>query len=132
MKKIIIYLLLSFGFINITNAQDTEKKIVTTVWDGAVIVGYVNDGGFINFGGPSIKIIKKPYSVGLGVLPSLRIKEDKVIAGQPKNSILTPTLGAGITFAYKHLVVQTPIYYNNKTAKADGKWNLGIGLGYKF
>lgn len=132
MKKILFTFFLMVSLTNTVLSQEAEKKIVTTVWDGIVIVGYVDNGGFINFGGPSIKLISKPYAIGLGVLPSLKIKEDKVAAGQTKNAIFTPTLGAGITFIYKHLVIQTPIYYTGKNAKSDGKWNIGIGIGYKF
>jgi hypothetical protein len=122
-------LLALFGFVTIGNAQ--ENKIQTT-WDGAVIAGYVNEGAFINFGGPSLKLIRKPYTVSLGLLPTLRIKEDKVAPGQKKNSTITPTLGSGITFGYKHLALQLPLYYNPKNTATDGKWNLGIGIGYKL
>lgn len=134
MKKYILITILVFSaFVNTLNAQDnSEKKVSATIAEGIVVVGYVDDGAYINFTGPSIKIINKPYLICLGVLPSLRIKEDKVAAGAPKNSVITPTLGMGATFAYKHLAIQVPLYYNGKTAKVDGKWNIGFGLGYKF
>ncbi|WP_310557148.1 hypothetical protein [Flavobacterium sp.] len=130
MKKIITIFLI-FTAINYTNAQE-EQKVRMTVGEGIIVAGYVNDGGYINFTGPSIKIIHKPYLVCIGVLPSLRFKEDKVAVGAPKNSTITPSLGFGLTFAYKHLAFQVPAYYNGKTAKADGLWHLGLGLGYKF
>jgi hypothetical protein len=62
----------------------------------------------------------------------LRIKKDRVAAGAPRNSVITPNLGAGITMAYKHFAIQVPAYYNAKTSTKDGKWNPGIGIGYKF
>ncbi len=112
-------------------AQDAPKaKLVA--WDGIIVAGYVNDGAFVNFGGPSIKLIKKPYSIGFGMLPSLRIKEDKVAAGATKNSTVLGALGFGLTTSYKHVVVQLPFYYNAKTAALNGKWNAGFGVGYKF
>ncbi|MNR38790.1 hypothetical protein D3C85_1569230 [compost metagenome] len=66
------------------------------------------------------------------MLPSLRIKEDKVVAGATQNTWVTPNLGFGLTAIFSHLAVQLPFYYNNKTVVKDGKWNLGLGLGYKL
>ena len=128
-KKIMCSFLL-LSSLKVVNAQ--PKKTSITVWDGMAIAGYVNDGGFVNFGGPTVKLIKKPWVFGFGILPTMRIKEDKVAAGAKKNSIVTPTAGFGFTFVYKHFVTQVPFYYNSKTSTADGKWNAGIGIGYKF
>ena len=116
----------------VANAQDT--KIVTSVWDGAIVAGFVDNGGFINFGGPSFKVVSKPYAFGFGMLPSLRIKEDKdaIAAGKPKNQMVFPSLGAGAFFSVKHFMVQVPIFYNPKTGLENGKWNVGLGIGYKF
>jgi hypothetical protein len=113
-------------------AQNAAPKPALAAWDGMVIAGYVDKGAFVNFGGPCIKFVSKPYVVTLGMLPSLRIKEDKVAAGAKKNSPVTPNLGAGVSFAYKHLALQVPVYYNAKTAAANGRWNVGIGAGYRF
>ena len=107
-------------------------KKTFNAWDGMIVAGYVNDGGYVNFGGPALKIVRKPLSLSFGVLPTLRIKEDKVAKGAMKNSIVMPTLGFGITAAYKHLVLQVPVYYNAKTALANGKWNVGVGIGFKL
>ncbi len=115
---------------NVLQAQNNKPSV--TVWDGMAIAGYVNDGGFVNFGGPTVKFIKKPWVFGFGILPTMRIKEDKVAAGAKKNSIIIPTAGFGFTFVYKHFVTQVPFYYNSKTATANGKWNVGLGIGYKF
>lgn len=118
---------------NSANAQNTTpKKTSVVAWDGMMVVGYVNKGSYVNFGGPSIKLIKKPWSFGFGILPTMRIKEDKVPKEAVKNSIITPTAGFGFTFAYKHLVLQVPFYYNTKTAASNGKWNPGVGIGFKF
>ncbi len=136
MKKLsintICLVLTVFSFSSI-NAQTPPKTKATVVaWDGMIVAGYVNDGGFINFGGPSLKLIKKPWIFGIGILPSVRIKEDAVAAGAKKNSIIMPTAGFGFTMVYKHLVVQLPFYYNAKTAASDGKWHAGFGIGYKL
>lgn len=59
----------------------------------------------------------------------LRFKEDK---SEVKNSFVMPTLGIGITYSYRKLALQIPLYYNAKTATADGKWNVGIGMVIKL
>lgn len=116
-----------------TRAQTTtEMKASIVAWEGMAVAGYVNQGGFVNFGGPTVKLIKKPFSFGFGILPTMRIKEDDVPKGSPKNSAITPTAGFGFTVVYKHLALQVPFYYNAKTATRNGKWNPGFGLGYKF
>lgn len=103
-----------------------------TLFDGVVVAGYVDRGAYLNCTGPSVKFTKKPLSIAAGLLPSLRIKEDKVAPGATKNSIVTPNLGFGLTAVIHHFALQLPLYYNAKTAAKDGKWNLGAGLGYKF
>ncbi|MGE9314970.1 hypothetical protein ACLOAU_25185 [Niabella sp. CJ426] len=125
-------LAVTLSFSNAGWSQTPAPKPVLAAWDGMVIAGYVDKGAFVNFGGPCIKFTSKPYVITLGMLPSLRIKEDKVAAGAKKNSPVTPNLGAGVSFAYKHLALQVPVYYNAKTAAADGRWNVGIGAGYRF
>jgi hypothetical protein len=63
------------------------------------------------------------------MLPSLRFKED---SGAIKNSLVTPGLGFGITYCYKAIAIQVPLYYNSKTSLKNGNWQLGIGLGFKI
>ena len=130
--KYSILILVCAAFFSTANAQDAPKKITTSAWDGAVIVGTFDkgEGGFANFGGPSIKYKSKAFSTALGMLPGLRIKEDK--STTYKSSIVTPSLGVGLTFAYKHIALQIPMYYNGKTNTADGRWLVGLGLGYKL
>jgi hypothetical protein len=111
------------------NAKSQTKAVL---FDGIVVAGYVDHGAFINCAGPSLKFTKKPYMILLGLLPSLRIKEDKVAPGATHNAALTPNLGVGLTAAFHHLALQVPIYYNAKTAVKNGKWNPGLGIGYKF
>lgn len=113
-----------------SNSSSVQTK--ATLFEGVFVAGYVDKGVYINCTGPAIKFSKKPFSVLIGLLPSLRIKKDKVATGAPQNSIVTPNLGAGITAIYKHLAIQVPVYYNAKTSSKDGKWNPGIGIGYKF
>ena len=131
MKKITLIcslLLISF----ISKAQET--KMVASAWDGAVIAGYVDEGGYINFGGPTLKWVSKPYAFGFGMLPSLRIKEDKdaITNNKPKNQAIFPSLGGGVFFSVKHFIVQIPVFYNPKSGLENGKWNFGLGIGYKF
>ena len=110
----------------------TKAQTKAVLFEGIITAGYVDHGAFINCAGPGVKLIKKPYLFMLGLLPSLRIKEDKVAAGATKNSLLTPNLGFGLTAAYNHIAFQVPLYYNTKTALKNGEWNVGLGLGYKF
>ena len=114
------------------DAQTPSTKAAVVGWDGMAVAGYVNEGGFVNFGGPTVKLIKKPFSFGFGILPTMRIKKDNVSKDSPKNSAIMPTAGFGFTIVYKHLAFQVPFYYNAKTTTRDGKWNPGIGIGYKF
>lgn len=112
-----------------TKAQTTTKAVL---FDGVVVAGYVDHGAYINCAGPGIKFTRKPMSLLIGMLPSLRIKEDQVAIGATQNSLITPSLGIGATAVFHHVALQIPCYYNAKTAAKDGKWNLGVGLGYKF
>ncbi len=129
-RRKIMYTFLSVIAFSAVQSQNNKPSV--TVWDGMAIAGYVNDGGFVNFGGPTVKLIKKPWVFGFGILPTMRIKEDKVAKGASKNSMVMPTAGFGFTVVYKHFVTQVPFYYNSKTATANGKWNVGLGIGYKF
>lgn len=109
-----------------------KSQTKAQLFDGTIVAGYVDHGAFINCTGPSVKFSKKPFALVAGLLPSLRIKEDKAAAGSTKNSIVTPNLGFGLTAVLNHIALQVPLYYNTKTAAKNGEWNLGIGLGYKF
>jgi len=110
-------------------AQTSETK--ATLVEGIVVAGYADNGGYVNFVGPAIKFTNKPLVVFVGLLPSLKFKEDKSASGT-KNALVMPSLGFGLTAAYKHLAIQMPLFYNSKTASNDGKWNVGFGVGYKF
>lgn len=121
-------------FVSIAHAQETKPEpakpsIKFNPFDGIMVAGYVDNGAFVNFTGPSISLTIKSSKILLGMLPSLRYKEDK---GLFKNSPITPNLGFGLTYSYKKIAVQVPIYYNAKTATANGRWNLGIGIGMRL
>ncbi|KAA0128554.1 hypothetical protein FY557_08210 [Chryseobacterium sp. SN22] len=111
-------------------SQETKSEIKASFFDGIVVAGYVDHGAFINFTGPNISFKNKDFKLMLGMLPSLRIKEDR--SEGTRNSPVMPTLGAGATVVYKNLALQVPVYYNTKTSSANGTWKAGIGLGYSF
>lgn len=113
-----------------SSALKAQTKVA--LFDGTIVAGYVDHGGYVNCIGPSVKYLKKPFSISAGLLPSLRIKEDKVAAGATKNSLITPSLGLGLTAVFNHIALQLPLYYNTKTSTKNGEWNVGVGLGYKL
>jgi len=125
-----------FGLMIVLFCQQAKSQTApatkAVLFDGIIVGGYADHGAYINCAGPSVKFSKKPFVLMAGLLPGLRIKEDKVAPGATKNSKLTPSLGFGLTAAYKHLAFQIPLYYTAKTAAKNGKWNPGVGLGYKF
>lgn len=106
-----------------------ENKVFFALYDGIFIGGYVDNGAFLNFTGPNINATYKNSKFILGMLPSLRFKEDK---GTPKNAFVTPNLGIGFTYSYKMWAVQLPLYYNAKTATQNGQWHIGLGIGLRL
>ena len=114
---------LSFGY----TQKENQSKV--SFYDGTITGGYVNNGAFLNFMGPNIKMSTANSMIMLGMLPSLRFKED---IGIPKNALVTPSLGVGITFVYKAWAIQIPLYYNGKTSTENGKWKLGFGIGVRL
>ena len=105
------------------------EKLKFSAFDGYIIVGYVDDGAFINFTGPNINYSIKDSKFVVGMLPSLRFKEDH---GPTKNSLITPNLGVGITYSYKIWSFQLPFYYNSKTDTDNGRWHIGVGAGLRL
>ena len=106
-----------------------SEKVKFSVFDGYIIAGYVDNGAFINFTGPNINYSIKESKFFIGMLPSLRIKED---TGVTKNSLITPNLGVGITYSYKIWSFQIPFYYNPKTDTDNGRWHMGVGVGLRL
>ena len=80
-----------------------EDNVSFALYDGIFIGGYVDNGAFLNFTGPNINATYKNSKFILGMLPSLRFKEDK---GTPKNTFVTPNLGIGFTYSYKMWAIQ--------------------------
>lgn len=111
-------------------SQETGSRIKASFFDGVAVAGYVDHGAFINFTGPNVSFTHNSLKLIAGMLPSLRIKEDR--SAGTKNSPVMPTLGAGLTVVYKKIALQIPVYYNSKTASEDGSWKVGAGLGYSF
>lgn len=86
-------------------AQDTKVKPV--LFDGVINIGYINNGGYLNFSGPSLSLAHKNSKLSFGMLPGLRYKVDP--APRPtKNASVFPNLGFGLTYSYKFFVVSAP------------------------
>ncbi|MFC0428611.1 hypothetical protein [Chryseobacterium scophthalmum] len=111
-------------------SQEKDSKLNISFFDGIAVAGYVDHGAFLNFTGPNINFTYKNTKLMMGMLPSLRIKQDQSSGTQ--NSTIMPTLGIGFAVIYKKIVLQIPFYYNTKTSTDNGSWKPGIGLGYKF
>ncbi|AEA42103.1 hypothetical protein [Fluviicola taffensis] len=124
-----LFVLQPVAFTQETKPEPAKPSIKFNPFDGVIIAGYVDNGVFLNFTGPNISLTLKSSKILLGMLPSLRYKEDNGIF---KNSPITPSLGFGLTYSYKKMAIQVPIYYNTKTATANGRWNLGIGIGMRL
>lgn len=107
-----------------------QPSIKSSVFDGIIVTGYADRGMYVNCTGPAVKLSKKPFSLMIGLLPSLKIKKDNSTTNQ--NAIVTPSLGFGTTALYKHLAIQIPFFYSAKTSTQNGSWKAGIGIGYKF
>lgn len=113
----------------ITKCYPQTEKLKLSVFDGYLIAGYVDNGAFVNFTGPSINYTNGASRFTIGMLPSLRFKQDN---GQTKNSFVTPNLGVGFTYSYNIWSFQIPLYYNAKTNTENGRWNLGVGVGLRL
>jgi hypothetical protein len=116
-------------FICSNQLKSQEQSLTIAPFDGIIIGGYVDKGAYLNFTGPNINAQFGHFKLVLGMLPSLRFKED---IGIPKNSFITPNLGVGITLCYKIFAVQSSWYYNARTATENGKWHPGIGIGLRL
>jgi len=125
--KLIVSISIILLYSNEMVSQKTEVNAL--LLSGTIVGGYVDNGIYLNFTGPGVKIQKGSSDLMIGVLPSLRFKEDN---GTTKNALVTPSLGIGITYTYKSMAIQIPFYYNSKTAITDGRWNIGIGVGLKL
>ena len=107
-----------------------QPKVRVAIFDGVITGGYVDGGGYLNFTGPNINLKYKSSKFILGMLPSLRFKQDE--SKPTKNSLVTPNLGVGLTYCYNHFAIQVPLYYNTKTTTKNGAWVIGVGIGYSF
>lgn len=120
---------LSLILVIVFTSHAQEPKVKLSPFEGYLIAGYVDEGAFLNLTGPNVSFTVKQSKFCIGMLPSLRFKEDQ---GTPKNAFVTPNLGFGLTYNYKWFAVQVPCYYNAKTATKNGQWNIGIGVGVRL
>lgn len=101
-------------------SQEKDSKLNVSFFDGIAVAGYVDHGAFLNFTGPNINFTHKNTKLMMGMLPSLRIKQDQ--SSGTKNSTIMPTLGVGFAVIYKKIALQIPFYYNTKTSTDNGSW----------
>lgn len=103
-----------------------SNRITFNGFDGYIVMGYVDKGAFLNFTGPNANVNFGNSRLVVGMLPSLRYKQDE---GETRNSSIFPNLGTGITYSYKLFAIQTAFYYSPKTSTENGRWHMGVGLG---
>ena len=127
--KRIAYLSLIMLIIFSTSLLAQTDKVKPVLFDGIINVGYINNGGFLNFTGPGLSATYKNSKFLFGMLPSLRYKVDD---DSPRNASIYPNLGFGLTYSYKYLSLQIPMYYNAKTTTENGSWHVGFGIGYRI
>jgi len=127
--KRIAYLSLIMLITFSTSLLAQTDKVKPVLFDGVINVGYINNGGFLNFTGPGLSATYKNSKFLLGMLPSLRYKVDD---DSPRNASIYPNLGFGLTYSYKYLSLQIPMYYNAKTETENGSWHVGFGIGYRI
>jgi hypothetical protein len=127
--KRIAYLSLIMLIIFSTSLLAQTDKVKPVLFDGIINVGYINNGGFLNFTGPGLSATYKNSKFLFGMLPSLRYKVDD---DSPRNASIYPNLGFGLTYSYKYLSLQIPMYYNVKTTTENGSWHVGFGIGYRI
>ena len=127
--KRIAYLSLIMLITFSTSLLAQTDKVKPVLFDGVINVGYINNGGFLNFTGPGLSATYKNSKFLLGMLPSLRYKVDD---DSPRNATIYPNLGFGLTYSYKYLSLQIPMYYNVKTTTENGSWHVGFGIGYRI
>lgn len=129
-KRVTLMMFISlFTFSTELLAQDSKVKPV--IFDGVINVGYINNGGYINFSGPSLSLAHKNSKLSFGMLPGLRYKVDNG-PGPFRNHSVFPNLGFGFTYSYKFFSVQLPFYSNLKTPTSNGSWHMGFGVGYRI
>ena len=122
--------LLFFALVVFSTSLNAQvEKVKPVCFDGVISIGYIDNGGFLNFTGPGLSATYKNSKFLFGMLPSLRYKVDK---SSPKNASVFPNLGFGLTYSYKYLSLQIPMYYNAKTTTEDGSWHVGFGIGYRI
>jgi hypothetical protein len=131
MKDVIVFIICVFT-LQVAQGQNQARGLHFSGFDHFIVGGYVDGGAYLNFTGPSFHYNTLKTKTVVGMLPSLRFKEDKVLPGQPTNPLIMPTLGTGITFSYKYIALQLPFYFNPKTAQQNGRWHVGVGVGICF
>lgn len=109
-----------------------EAKLTTSIFEGVLVGGYTDRGVYLNCTGPAVKYPAKSFSIMLGLLPTLKFKKEQTVGEAPENSVVTPTLGFGLTAIFRQFAIQFPAFYSPKTSVDDGKWRPGIGVGYRF
>jgi hypothetical protein len=133
MKNLYFGLCLLFCQISIANAQTPPPShaINSTLMTGTIGIAYHKDYGFINLGGPTVRIGNKTWGLSLSMLPSLMYKwkenTDQTATLGPTPQLI-PNLGASVGINYKRATVIAPFYYilNRRI------FVTAVGIGYRF
>ncbi len=135
MKNFCIITLFLLSQWTIANAQTPRPVPPQTVnpvlFTGTVGVAFHQDYGFINLGGPTVRVGNKEWGLSLSMLPSLMYKwkanTDQTATLGPTPQLI-PNLGVGMGVSYKRATAMIPFYYivNRRVFVA------AVGIGYRF
>jgi len=104
-------------------AQDDIKNTtqITTqsvgMLNGFTRVNLSSKAVYFTFGGPGLRYKRSKMTYFLGLLPSIRMRDDEAI----------PSVGGGFQMVYKQIALTFPSFYY-----AKGKWEFATGLGVVF
>lgn len=118
---LIILIIFIFSFVTCFS-QEVNKATAFHI-EGQVAFTTNGKAGFINFGGPSIKLSRESFAIAINFMPSLRFEKSNETVN------LTPILGVGPQIYFpkrKKFFVGLPCYYYaNRNI-----WVVTAGVGY--
>jgi hypothetical protein len=117
MFRVLLFAVLVPMFVSAQVAIEAPKTPVEWGIDGMLAVSYGSETLGINVGGPSLKLRKGKFKIGVGAFPSLIVVDKKAM----------PRLAVSPIIEYKKIMLITPYYGYDKDHQI---WTFGAG--YRF